>query len=193
METIRSFIAIELTAEVKAELAKIQSGLKQASNCASRWVNPESIHLTLFFLGDIRESQVVPVQEAITRTAACFAAFELRLGLPGAFPDMVRPQIIWVGLEGNLSYLAEMQMKLVKELQPVGFKPENRPFSPHLTLARLRPEATPAERQNLAAALAHLVNTAKPVVAVKDISLMKSRLAASGAVYTRLSITGLKS
>jgi RNA 2',3'-cyclic 3'-phosphodiesterase len=191
METIRSFIAIELTNEVKAGLAKIQSELKKGSGCAARWVNPESIHLTLFFLGDIRESQVAPVKEAIARTAACFTAFELRLGLPGAFPDMVRPQILWAGLEGNLSYLTEMQTKLVKELQPAGFKPENRPFSPHLTLARVRPEATPAERQNLAAALARPVNTAKPIIAAKAISLMESRLTAGGAVYTRLSITGL--
>jgi 2'-5' RNA ligase len=181
-----------LTAEVKTELAKIQSGLKKAGDCAAKWVNPESIHLTLCFLGDIQESQVVPVREAIARTAARFNALELRLGLPGAFPDIARPQIIWVGLEGNLSYLTEMQMKLVKELQPAGFKPENHPFSPHLTLARLRPEATSAERQNLVVALARPVNAAKLLVAIKAISLMKSRLTPTGAVYTRLSITGLK-
>jgi RNA 2',3'-cyclic 3'-phosphodiesterase len=192
METIRSFIAIELTAEVKAELAKIQSWLKKAGDFGAKWVNPESIHLTLFFLGDIKESQVVLVQEAIAHIAACFNAFELRLGLLGAFPDIARPQIIWVGLGGNLSYLNEMHMKLAKELQSRGFKPENRPFSPHLTLARLRPEATSTERQNLANALAQPENTTKPLVCVKAISLMKSRLTSSGAVYTRISITGLQ-
>jgi RNA 2',3'-cyclic 3'-phosphodiesterase len=192
MDTIRSFIAIELAAEVKAEVAKIQSVLIKAGEGTARWVKPESIHLTLCFLGDIQESGVTSVREAIDRTASCFGEFDLHLGRPGAFPAAAQPQTIWVGLEGDLGRLAEMQIRLVNELRPTGYKPENRPFSPHLTLARMRPEASLAARQNLSAALTNWVGMGTMVVHVKALSLMKSRLAPGGAIYTRLSKTDLK-
>jgi RNA 2',3'-cyclic 3'-phosphodiesterase len=192
METIRAFIAVELTADVKVELSIIEFVLKKASDYSVRWVNPDSIHLTLCFLGDIQEAQMATIQKAIDRTAACFNVFELRLGKPGAFPNILNPQIIWVGLEGDLPRLAEMQGMLARELRPAGYKPENRPFSPHLTIARTRPGASTAGRQKMADALVRSTETVNPVVTVKAISLMKSRLTTAGAVHTRLSLAGLK-
>ncbi len=191
METVRAFVAIELAAATREELAKLQAQLKRASTCPAKWVASEGIHLTLCFLGEISKDKVGAVSEAVAATCAEFSPLELELAGTGAFPNLARPQVVWVGLAGETEQLARLQQALEARLRPLGYRPENRPFSPHLTLARLRPEVLPAERQGLAAALAHAPALPKHKIGVTEVSLMQSRLTPAGAVYTRLSATRL--
>lgn len=186
METIRSFIAIELPAGVRSELGRLRDTLKRAVTCPARWVAPDSIHLTLVFLGDVGSSRIEGVKLVMAEASAESRPFELGLGGLGAFPNTLRPQVVWVGIEGDVDRLAHLQKSLEGRLDRLGFRPDARRFSPHLTLARLRDEAAPAERQRLGEVIAGTVCQADCRIPVNEIVLMKSQLTPSGPIYTRL-------
>jgi len=187
MNGTRAFIAIELPPEVKAVLSRLQAALKKAApDCPAKWVAPEGIHLTLCFLGEISPSQVEAVKGVMAGVAPQFAPFSLEISRPGAFPDLLRPQTLWVGLDGELDTLTNMHQLLEKDLKPTGYRPENRSFRPHLTLARVRDEAAPAARQKLGEAISHSNIAIPGRVTVSAISLLKSQLTPGGAIYSRL-------
>ena len=186
MDTIRAFIAIELPAKVKAELSRIQSSLKQSAACPAKWVAPESIHLTLCFLGEISSDQVEAVKSVMAQTSQEFRGFKLELAQPGVFPNPGQTQTAWVGLQGQLDILSALHNRLEDKLRTTGYKPESRPFKPHLTIARVRDEAAPAARCDLADAVGRLELAGHLAVDVSEMSLMKSQLSRSGAIYTCL-------
>jgi RNA 2',3'-cyclic 3'-phosphodiesterase len=186
-EKARLFIAIELSYEVKSELTRLQERLKKACGfCPARWVAADNIHLTLNFLGDVALVKVDDITTAIQTTAREFSAFELSLSETGAFPNLDRPHVVWVGLGGEVAKLLSLQKRLESLLADVGFKPEDRAFSPHLTLARVKDEASPADKKRLGEAIAKTKCEDKCTVPVDSISLIKSELTPSGPVYTIL-------
>jgi len=185
MNGMRTFIAIELTVGVKAELFRLQAALKLVTTCPVRWVAPENTHLTLCFLGELSSVQVELVKEVVVQIGARFAPLQLETSLLGAFPSIVQPQTVWVGLAGEQGVLSELHQCLEANMGVVGYRPEGRHFRPHLTIARVQNEATPAARQELGEALRHL-ETAKLPVGISELSMMKSVLRPSGAVYTCL-------
>jgi len=188
---LRCFVAIELPEAVKRELTRIQSQLKNAGNAPAKWVDPQGIHLTLQFLGDVDEILIPRVSEAVRLGCAGSAPFGLALGGPGVFPNPARPRVVWVGLTGDLDSLNRLQQGIEVRLKDLGFTPEDRAFTPHLTLARVREEAAPPERQKLG----KIVTEFKPAAAgfrVTEVSLMRSQLNPGGAIYTRLSAAELK-
>jgi len=192
MATLRSFIAIELPEETKLELARLQNRLKASCGyCPAKWVAPQSIHLTLNFLGDVDTARLEEIKQAIALTASQFEPFELRLAESGAFPNLERPQVVWVGLKGDIGRLEQIQKQLELRLVPLGFRAENRPFSPHLTLARLRDEASAGDRKRLGQAIAAAACDTGCMVPVTAINLMKSELTSAGPVYTRLASIAL--
>jgi RNA 2',3'-cyclic 3'-phosphodiesterase len=191
MESLRCFVAVELDPRTRAELARLQDVLRRATSLPAKWVAPEGIHLTLCFLGEISQERVVPTGQAIAATCAEFGPFELELAGLGVFPNPQRPQVLWVGLNGQTAELARLQKALEARLIPMGYHPENRPFSPHLTLARLRPEILPAACQELAAALSRTPVPPGRKISVTAVSLIKSTLTPAGAIYTRLSTARL--
>ena len=186
MEKIRTFIAIELPARVKGELSSTQMRLREATSCPARWVSAEGMHLTLCFLGEVSQAQIDTVKGVMTESAAHFPAFSLSLGNPGVFPSLRQPQIVWVGIQGSQAVLDGLHKSLEGSLRVIGYKPEGRSFSPHLTLARVRPEADITACANLATALGILQGCASVTWQVTEISLMKSQLGHGGAVYTHL-------
>ena len=186
MNAVRAFIAIELPPEVRAELSRVQLRLKSASACPAKWVEPGSVHLTLCFLGEISPAQVEAVKGVMVQVVAGFHPFALELTQAGAFPNLRQPQTLWVGLGGGLDSLSKLHRQLEEGLRTTGYKPEDRPFRPHLTLARVRDEATPAERQGLGEAVGRLSGPIAGRIDVSEINLMKSQLTPSGAVYSRL-------
>ena len=186
MEQIRCFIAIELPPEVKAELTKLQNKLRPAGGSAARWVEPNGIHLTLKFLGNVSSGQIDDVTKAIEEAAGGTPAFSLSLGECGCFPDTRRPQVVWVGLAGDLKTLGELVKKLEAALVRLGFKPEGRAFTPHLTLARVKDTATQTERQALGEAVGRLPVEIATTIEAAEVCLMRSELTPRGAIYTRL-------
>jgi 2'-5' RNA ligase len=190
---VRSFIAVEMPEAVKKELSRLQTELKQ--NCTdsiARWVAPQNIHLTLQFLGDVPQSKIGKIKNALVEVSSAHTAFELRLGELGVFPGINRPRVIWVGLDGNLKRLADIQKQIEQLLSGAGFVPENRPFSSHLTLARVREEASPAEKQKLGQIISSMTFKSGCTIPVRRINLMKSQLTPHGSVYSVLFSADLK-
>jgi 2'-5' RNA ligase len=191
MELVRSFLAIELPEDLKQRLAHLEAELKKGEPPGVKWVSPEGIHLTLKFLGNISPGSIEAITGAIEESARGIAPFRLRASGLGVFPSPKRARVAWVGIEGELDRLSQLQKRLETNLARIGFTPESRAFTPHLTLARLKDYVSPDDRQRFGSRVAGHEFSAGDIE-VKAISLMKSQLSRSGAVYSRLSSTGLE-
>ena len=186
MERIRSFIAIELPPQIRAELSSLEARLKAGQHPFVKWVDPKGIHLTLKFLGGIPPSTVPEIVEAMTMTAQPASPFALQLGGLGVFPNWQRPQVVWVGMGGEIDRLASLHRDLEAALSSLGFAPESRSFRAHLTLGRLRERATPKDRQDFADWARSIKFESDLSFEVNALNLMKSQLTPSGAIYSQL-------
>jgi 2'-5' RNA ligase len=185
MEKIRAFIAVELPSFLKEELGRVESILKAGNTTPVKWVDFESIHLTLKFLGDIESTRVGEIIEGIKNACVGISPFELKIKGLGVFPNPARTRIAWVGLVDSTDELSLLQRNIESEMEKLEYERETRKFSPHLTLARVRDQATPDERKrfgNLVTATAF----SSERITVNSVSLMQSRLTRQGALYTRL-------
>ena len=117
--------------------------------------------------------------------------FHLQLARLGAFPDVAAPRVVWVGLGGDLDSLFQLQRAIEQALAPLGFAPEARAFTSHLTLGRVREKAMAQERRRLGEMMASLVVSEQPSLYVEQGSLMRSDLTARGAIYSRLAVVKL--
>jgi len=186
---MRLFFAVLLSEEVREVVAREQERLRAAAgDNGIRWVAPEQFHYTLKFLGETPPEKVPAITEAARSIAGQHAPLLLTLAGLGAFPNARRPQVLWVGAADGLPLLTRLAESLEKELAEQGFPPENRPFNPHLTLARIK---TPAGEKAAAQALAALPDAQKMVdgfgvIPVGNFVLMRSELRPTGAVYTVL-------
>jgi len=192
MEQIRSFIAIELPDELKLGLVKLQAQLKLGKPPSVKWVDPNSTHLTLKFLGDILADRIGDITGAIEEAIQGIPPFHLEVKDLGVFPNLKRVQVVWVGISGEIDRLSQLQQRIESNLAPLGFAPESRPFTPHLTLARVRDRALPDERQKFGQLIANTRFEAVYTFEVDAISLMKSQLTREGAIYSRISLVKLK-
>jgi 2'-5' RNA ligase len=191
MEQVRSFVAIELPDELKLRLTQLETELKGDEPPGVKWVSPESIHLTLKFLGNIDAGRIEAVTRAMEESVRGIAPFRLRVSGLGVFPSLKRAQVAWVGINGEVDQLSRLQKQLESNLARRGFPPESRAFTPHLTLARLKNYASPDERQSFGRLIASREFEAGDIE-VEAINLMKSQLTRSGAIYSRLSSAQLE-
>jgi len=187
MQPIRTFIAIELNAALQRALAEIQARLQRDPSArAIRWVVPENIHITLKFLGDVEASHIPALERAVARVCQDFAPFTLTIAGAGAFPNTRKPNVIWVGARGQVDIAARLAEQIDAACATLGFAREVRAFTPHLTLGRVKRDASPTERQRIGA----LIETAQigdlGELRVERIAVMKSDLTPEGSVYTRL-------
>jgi 2'-5' RNA ligase len=191
-ELIRSFIAIELPPAVKQELITLEGVLKKRSPQVVRWVDPQGIHLTLKFLGDVASDRIDEINMAIDEATQGLSPFRLELQEVGAFPNLDRVQVVWVGAKGELDKLAYLQKQIESNTEQLGFPREERAFTPHLTLGRVRNYTSPDDRKKLGQILAQTTFVSSQVIAVDSVNLMNSQLTNSGAIYTRLYVSLLK-
>lgn len=179
---IRSFVAVALPETLQARLGEVSKQLKSLDLHAS-FPRTEAMHLTLKFLGDIREEQVNDISAALTRAAEGIPAFEVSIRKLGCFPHAANPRVAWAGVE-LAPGLRNLARNTEAELSNLGFTPEQRPFSPHLTLARIK------SRQNIAR-LSRLIETEGAGLdlgsfPVSEFFLYKSTLLPTGARYEKL-------
>jgi RNA 2',3'-cyclic 3'-phosphodiesterase len=194
---IRAFLAVELSQDVRAHIVQVQQELKQRlSRDASRgvrisWTQPSAIHLTLKFLGDLDEQLVDPLRVAILLIKQFHPAIQVPIERLGVFPHLRQPRVLWVGPSEQWERGEEAQ-RLIALYQAVeescercGLTREDRPFSPHLTLGRIKT----GERQ-VGQALAKSGMMDRPLslglMVVGSVVLMKSELRPTGSVYTKL-------
>lgn len=177
---MRLFIAITPPEDVRERLAQVMGELKPLSR-APRWVRSEGLHLTLKFLGKVDQLQLPQVMAALNDARAS-KALDLRFRGVGSFPKHDRPRVIWAGIEdsGALSALAEA---LATRFEPLGFRREEREFSPHITLARINSR----ERlDNLVRAAAGFASYDFGTMQASEFELFQSVLNPSGAQYASL-------
>ena len=179
---IRSFVAIELPQETRDKLIIIQEQIKQ-SQAKVRWLNPNGIHLTLKFLGNIHPAQVDEIAGTAAREVENEPPLTLRPSGLGAFPSLRNPRVIWVGIQGEVERLRNIQTCLESTLERLGFGREQRPFRPHLTLGRLKDRR---RKQRLVHAIDTLQLPEFNSFDVGEIILYKSDLRPTGAIYTKL-------
>ena len=187
MEQVRSFIAIELPDELKLGLTQLEAQLKMSKQPWVKWVDPYSIHLTLKFLGSIAVDRISEITRAMEEAIQGISPFHLEVKDLGVFPSLRRVQVAWVGISGEVDKLSQLQQHLESNLARLGFAPETRPFTPHLTLARLRNRASLDERQSFGQLIATTRFEATYTIKVDAISLMRSQLTREGAIYSRIS------
>jgi 2'-5' RNA ligase len=190
-EQIRSFIAIELSEEAKEGLARLRKELERDEHKFVKWVDPGGIHLTLKFLGNIPSKRVTEITEAMGKAAQGISPFHLEISGLGAFPSLRQVRVLWVGISGEVDKLSRLQQNIDSTLAALGFAKEERPFVPHLTLARIREGTSPSERKNFGELVGSTIFEDKYPVEVEAIRLMRSQLTPAGAIYTCLSVVGL--
>jgi RNA 2',3'-cyclic 3'-phosphodiesterase len=180
--SVRAFIAAEISAETRAALGDLIARLKRTEAGVS-WSRPGSIHLTLRFLGDIESDQVDEAAAAMTEAVTGLAPIAVEVGGWGTFPENRRPRVIWVGLRKGAPELATVFVRLETALAAHGFGPADKPFSPHLTLGRVK------SGHGLSLAL-KIMETAGDqsfgAFPVDRLILLRSELNRSGAIYTKL-------
>jgi RNA 2',3'-cyclic 3'-phosphodiesterase len=189
MDDIRAFIAIELPDHIKHKLGEVQERLK-AGRLPVKWVAPGSIHLTMKFLDSITQDTADAVTGVMQEASIVSEPFRLMVKGLGVFPNPRRVQVVWAGLGGDIGRLIELQKELDSGLSRLGFTLESRPFTAHLTLARMRDEADASDRE----AMGRLVD-GTPFEGgdfqVDSFSLMRSQLRKEGPIYTQLASVSL--
>jgi 2'-5' RNA ligase len=180
---IRAFLAIDPPEEILREIGRIQERLQRMIRGEVRWVRPEAIHLTLKFFGDIPENAIANIAMVMDEAAAGEAPLTLMIGGAGVFPDQRRPRVLWLGMDGDVPRLLNFQKEIEGRLGIAGFPAEERPFRPHLTLARIK---SPRGLIGLEQALEKGEKYAAGQFTAAGIGLIRSELTPRGAVYTKL-------
>ena len=194
---IRAFLAIELPQDMRSLLVTIQQDLKRhLERTVSRearigWVRPASMHLTLRFLGQMQDESIDPLRVAIQQAVSVHQPIHLPLERLGVFPSPPQPRVLWAGPSKrweqgpDAQRLRALHRTVENCCQASGFAPDSRPFSAHLTFARIKEGE---RRVGLALAQSGVMDEAVMVgtLPIEAIVLMQSELHATGAVYTRL-------
>lgn len=183
---MREFVAIEISEEIRRSLGRLESHLKY-SGADVKWVAPESIHLTLKFLGEVSESRTEEVRSRLDSIASSRAAFDISAGAIGAFPKVESPRVIWVGLDKGAAETISIAGAVDEALSSAGFAKEARPFSPHLTIGRVR---SPLNKVKLAEKISSAAEGFRPSDIpphrVSSLVLFQSTLTPKGPLHTRL-------
>jgi len=184
-ERLRLFVAIDLPEDVRESLGRLQTDLRRHDLSGLRWTRPEGIHLTLKFLGETPATSLDAIEGALARAVRGVLPFRLALGAPGTFGGRRGPRVLWVDVEGELPPLQRLQAAAERELVAVGFAPDAREFSPHLTLARVQQPPRPGLAERISRAL-ETVAAARGEFEATELLLMRSSLQPGGAVYSRV-------
>jgi len=180
---IRSFVALELSDEVRERLTELLKRLRQ-TNAAVKWVEPENLHLTLKFLGEVQEEQIEAVVEALKIVAQVTEPFPFTVRGVGGFPDLRRPRVLWVGVEPTPP-LMRLQQIVEQAMEQLGFPPEERDFHPHITLGRVK---AVAGLEKVRAILSEYIGVTFGSVPVKHMTLFRSDLSREGPTYTPIAL-----
>ncbi len=186
----RIFCAIDLAHSARARLTRQIKLLREAvPHARASWSREENIHLTLKFLGEIQISRLGDLSEAASRAVTDFSPFQITLEGTGVFPKHGAPRVLWIGIKDESGKLAQFQTRLEEECGREGFAREERPFHPHLTIARLR---NPQGARELA--VAHKEMRFEPAeVAVAELLVIRSEPSGAGSRYTVISRHRLES
>jgi 2'-5' RNA ligase len=186
MSLLRAFFAVELPVSIQDTIQQQTARLRQVLDSSLvRWTPPHNIHLTLKFLGDVSPANLELLCEMLTREADQFPAFDMRIADLGSFPTSRRPRVIWVGLYAP-AVLESLQRGIESAAARLGYAPEDRPFSPHLTIGRVRQDLSPQDLHKIRMGLEAMKVGELGIARVDCAHLYRSDLKPGGSVYTKL-------
>lgn len=185
-DSIRCFAAIEVPEKIQALLVKVQDAFRQKIKRAS-WTKFGNFHLTLKFLDEVNNQNVDEIDAALQRVTINHNPFSIEIGGIGAFPNLARPRVLWVGLKRGDEPTVKLANAINRELAELGYSKDNR-FHPHFTLARLKSQVNLRPYINLFQKFETLDRT---LLTVDKIVLVKSELHPSGAIYSPLKVAEL--
>ena len=184
---MRVFFGIELAEEVKSLAGALTERVRRrvertAPRAVIRWVDPENLHITLWFIGEVKDERL---KALITATQAPYAigSFRLELSGTGAFPPSGSPRVLWIGLTAGVDPLRSIYAELGRRLAPLGFEPERREYSPHLTIARIK-DIHRHDATSMREALE--TPTTRFGTDIGAVTLFRSQLSPKGAKYEAL-------
>ncbi len=187
-DTIRTFICIEVPRAIKERIESLQLALRR-NNAQISWVKPSNIHLTIKFLGDVPLSKIESLCDSVERAAKGLSEFDIEVSTAGCFPSARSPRVLWVGLGNMPDGLKQLHANVESELARAGFPREQKRFSPHLTIGRVRgPQNAAQTAEDLIAQ-----GFAQETFRATEVIVMRSELNSSGSIYTPQAIIKLGS
>ncbi len=177
----RCFVAAEIPEKQTMEnIMRLQEAVEE-SGADAKLVEPTNIHITLMFLGEISREDVGKVQHVMEKLE--FKAFEVELKGVGAFPNLSRINVVWIGIQKGTTELTRIFSELEPEVRGIGIRLDSRGFSPHLTIARIR---TGRNKEKLASMVSEARNREFGTITVDSIKLKKSVLTPKGPIYSTI-------
>lgn len=174
----RLFIAIDLPLEIKRELYKLEQELMKHIPKGIKWVELENLHFTIRFLGETEEEKIPNIKKIIDEVSQESDFFNISLKEIGAFPNFKNPRVIWIGIEKGYEEMKDLFNKLENKILKLGFKKEDKEFSPHLTLGRVKEKIRWDERWKIDIPYLEFL--------VEEITLFESQLRPQGPLYIPL-------
>ena len=175
---MRLFVAVDVPQEIRDAVEKDVVDVLRPAVQGARWTRPEGRHLTLEFLGETPDDRVPDITRALRKAAKKSRPFETLFTEIGGFPTLRRPRVIWLGLGGGADEMRSLAANVNRELEPLGFDPESRPFTPHYTLARFARPRVIVEMPEVVVPMTKF--------GVSEVVLFRSQLHPKGARYTAL-------
>ena len=188
MRQIRAFVAVQISPPVRDRAKKLIE-LLQVTEAKVKWVEPQNLHLTLKFLGDVESVELPRICKAVATAVADLAPFEILVSQAGAFPTVERPRTVWLGVSQGQDQMVQLHQRVEQALSPLGFRQEQRRFRPHLTLGRVR--QSPYGIPELGELLRQHRDYEGGSMFVSDVVVVSSELSRAGPVYEPLATIDL--
>jgi 2'-5' RNA ligase len=184
---MRSFIAIDLPVDIKEAIDAVIRKVAPGSS-GIKWVASENVHLTLKFLGEVKEEMVPEIKKRLEATGRLYRSFKVSIKGAGGFPNLKKPHVLWIGIEPS-DDLQSLYRNIESQLSDLGFERDPRSFSPHLTIGRVK---DPQFMGVVAEGLSTYKDTIFGTIEVAEIRLKKSLLRQTGAEYSDVAVIKLK-
>jgi len=182
---VRTFVAIELPAEVRHRACQLIDSLRRSSETDVRWVTPDQLHWTLKFLGDVDLLEIPEICRRLTKAVAPLAPFDVGARGAGAFPDALHPRTVWIGVREGLEPMIALHATVENVLADLGFRQEQRRFRPHITLGRIRNGAAGGQ-QEFSQRLKEFADFDAGISTVFEVALFSSQSGPNGPIYEPL-------
>ena len=187
MSFVRTFVAVLIAEDLKQKIGQVQEQLKKLAPDV-KWVARENLHVTLKFLGNVREDDVPAVCAAVDEAARAHSPFEMSISGLGAFPNPARARVVWTGIEAGYHQMRELAESVDANLVELGFEREKRPFKSHITIGRVKASRFLGK---LAEGIGEVDASNLGAQRVTSVSVMQSELLRDGPVYSPMSVSKL--
>jgi len=179
---MRTFVGIRLADELRGPFTSLCDELDRA-RVRVKWVEPENAHFTVRFLGEIGDEQMPAIAESLGAAVSTVSRFDIELRQVGAFPNVSRPRVLWIGIDPTDGPIADIKLAVDTALADHGFPEEVRAFHPHVTLGRVKDMSAAGLLEE---PLRRVAETSFGTMEVRDVVFVQSTLTPHGAVYTDL-------